>query len=220
MLKEQYLTEENLYRKITHWKKKISQYSKRVKKFKLTNSALLIIDMQNYFLNERSHAYVPSSRVILKNIAQLLNLFRKKKLPIIFTYFAVKKNEKDTIKDWWNDTVNVGSSQSRIVEEIKPKEEEGVLRKRTYSSFYNTKLERFLKKHNVKNLLITGVLTNLCCETTAREAFVRNFNVFFVMDATATYNEEMHLFSLINLSYGFATLVSTEEIISKNDVDV
>ena len=215
MLKEQYLTEENLNSKVYDWKERILLYSTRVEKFKLTDSALLIIDMQNYFLDERSHAYVPSSKVIQQNIIQILNLFRKKKLPIIFTYFAVKDNERDNIRNWWNDTVRVGSYESKIIDKLKPKKDEAVLRKNSYSSFYNTKLERFLKKHNVKNLLITGMLTNLCCETTAREAFVRNFNVFFVMDATATYNEEMHLFSLINLSYGFATLFSTEEIISK-----
>ncbi len=66
---------------------------------------------------------------------------------------------------------------------------------------------------------ITRVLTNLCCETAAREAFVRDFDVFFAIDATAAYNEEMHLATLMNFAYGFATPVTTYSIVQALNVE-
>jgi len=55
-------------------------------------------------------------------------------------------------------------------------------------------------------------MTNLCCETKARDAFMRDFRVFFVADATATLYMELHLASLRNLAYGFAHIMDTEKI--------
>jgi isochorismate hydrolase len=57
-------------------------------------------------------------------------------------------------------------------------------------------------------------MTHLCCETTARSAFVRGFEVFFTIDGTATYNQGFHLGTLVNLSHGFATPVLASEILS------
>lgn len=64
----------------------------------------------------------------------------------------------------------------------------------------------------VKEVIVTGVMTNLCCETTAREAFVKGFRVFFSTDATATSSLELHDASLKNMAYGFAYLVDSERI--------
>ena len=55
-------------------------------------------------------------------------------------------------------------------------------------------------------------MTNLCCETTARDAFVQDFKVFFLTDGTATASAEMHRASLTNLAYGFATLLSCRQL--------
>ncbi|MES0360330.1 MAG: isochorismatase family protein, partial [Anaerolineales bacterium] len=59
----------------------------------------------------------------------------------------------------------------------------------------------------------SGVMTHLCCETTARSAFVRGFEVFFVIDGTATYNEDYHMATLLNLAHGFTTPVLTKEVL-------
>jgi isochorismate hydrolase len=57
-------------------------------------------------------------------------------------------------------------------------------------------------------------MTHLCCETTARSAFMRGFEVFFTIDGTATYNEEHHWAALLNLAHGFATPVLVDEVVS------
>jgi isochorismate hydrolase len=214
MVKENYLTEENFNHKIKKWERKLSEYNDRWKPFTLDDSALVVIDMQNYFLSESSHAFVVSSKFITGNIIKLIDQFRDQGKLIVFTRFAVKPDENDPIENWWNNTVKDGSFNSKINLIVLPDKNEFVIRKRTYDSFYNTSLEKLLREKKIKNLIITGVLTNLCCETTARSAFNRNFNVYFVIDATAAYNEEMHLSSLRNISYGFATPVSTKEILN------
>lgn len=69
-----------------------------------------------------------------------------------------------------------------------------------------------LRGMGVEEVVVTGVMTNLCCETTAREAFVRGFRVFFSADATATANRELHEATLKNMAYGFAYLVDCDRL--------
>jgi len=57
-------------------------------------------------------------------------------------------------------------------------------------------------------------MAHLCCETTARSAFVKGFEVVFVIDGTATYNKDFYISTLLNLSHGFAIPVLTEEILN------
>lgn len=86
------------------------------------------------------------------------------------------------------------------------------MEKNTYSGFRGTQLEERLKDMGVEEVIVTGVMTNLCCETTAREAFVRGFRVFFSTDATATSSEELHQATLMNMAYGFAYLVDCKTL--------
>ena len=214
MPKDTYLTENNNESKVQQWQLSLNIYKKRWKYFTLDNSALLVIDMQNYFLDEKSHAFVPSSKIVLKNTIKLVDFFRKHKKPVIFTYFGVLPDEDDPIKNWWHDSVKSGSEECKIAAELLSEKGKNdiIIRKSTYSSFYKTNLEDILRKNNIKNILIAGVLTNLCCETAVREAFVRSFTVFISIDAAAAYTEEMHLSALKNISYGFATPISTKEV--------
>ena len=88
------------------------------------------------------------------------------------------------------------------------------MEKSQYDAFYKTSLEERLKDFGANQLVVTGVLTHLCCESTARSAFIRGFEIFFVVDATASYNKQYHLSSLRNLSHGFVTPVLSEELLS------
>jgi isochorismate hydrolase len=188
------------------------------KSLDLTQAALMVIDMQRYFLDEQSHAFIPTGAEIVPNIQRVLKQFRDQGRPVIFTRFALKQGEQDPVGDFWGRTVREGSKESRIVEALEPRANEKILRKTSYSSFHNTDLEEFLRSHDVKSLVITGVLTHLCCEEAAREAFARGFDVFFATDATASFNEEMHLASLMNLSSGIVTPVLTEDVLTYSTV--
>lgn len=88
--------------------------------------------------------------------------------------------------------------------------EDMVVEKNTYSAFRKTGLEDKLVEMGVEEVIVTGVMTNLCCETTAREAFIRGFRVFFSTDATATSDLDLHDATLKNMAYGFAYLVDCD----------
>ncbi len=89
-----------------------------------------------------------------------------------------------------------------------------IITKNQYDAFYQTDLEEYLRSKNVEQVIISGLLPNLCCETTARSAFVRGFEVFFPVDATAAYNRDFHLSTFRNLGFGFCPLMRTSELIS------
>ena len=185
----------------------------RLKELNIGESALIVIDMQNYFMDPESHAFVPDGKKMIPNIQKLINKYHESNQPVIFTSFAVAEGEPDPIMRWWGDSVREGEMNAEICDELKPAKEDLVIRKSTYSSFYKTELEEYLHQKEVKQLVITGVLTNLCCETTAREAFVRNFDVFVVEDCVASYDEDQHRNSLENLAYGFAVITESGEIL-------
>ncbi|MBC7107322.1 MAG: isochorismatase family protein [Methanomassiliicoccales archaeon] len=205
--------------KADKWLEILRPYLRRFRREKISfvpeKSALLIIDMQRFFLDPKSHAYLPDGIQILENVRKLLHAYRASSLPIIFTRHALlRKQDPGAMGRWWRDIIFEDDAMSSIVEELKPLPDEIVIRKTRYSAFANTDLDQVLRNLGVTQLVITGVMTHLCCETTARDAFVRDFDVFFVIDATATRNEDLHLSSLKNLCDGFAILVKSEEVIA------
>ena len=82
-----------------------------------------------------------------------------------------------------------------------------------YDAFYNTRLKGELHKFGVDTVVICGTMTNLCCETTARVAFVNDFNVIFLHDGNATSTQEFHDATIKNLAFGFAVMKSCREFI-------
>jgi isochorismate hydrolase len=112
---------------------------------------------------------------------------------------------------WWRELISIENPLSAIISEF-DFSRRYVLRKNQYDAFYQTNLEEILRIKGVTQVVISGVMTHLCCETTARSAFMRGFDVYFLIDGTATYNEEHQLATLLNLSHGFAQPVLTAEI--------
>jgi isochorismate hydrolase len=106
-----------------------------------------------------------------------------------------------------------GTPESEIHDDLRPQKNEKVVHKNRYSAFYNTDLETVLRVLKIEDLVVSGVMTNLCCESTARDAYFRDFRVFFTADGTAAMTEEMHLASLLNLAYGFARITVTRELL-------
>lgn len=205
--------------KADRWLKILDPYLRHYRKEKIVfapeRSALLIIDMQRFFLNPVSHAFLPDALEILDNIRGLLQTYRELFLPVIFTRQAfLRSQDPGAFGRWWRDILYDDNELSEIVDELKPLPHEIVIRKTRYSAFEETNLDSLLRNHCVSQLVITGVMTHLCCETTARDAFMHNYDVFFVIDGTATRDEDLHLASLKTLSDGFALPVKTSEVLS------
>ncbi len=170
--------------------------------------ALLILDMQNYFLKSDSHAFIPAAEAIIPRIARLRKSFLEAGHPVIFTRHANTVDNAGMMASWWRELMSDDNPLNRITDDLST---EGchVLTKPQYDAFYGTALTDMLK--GVQSLVITGVMTHICAETTARSGFVRGFEIFFTADGTATYNLDLHRGSLAGLSHGFAHIVTCQE---------
>jgi nicotinamidase-related amidase len=213
--KEYYVTASNLKAKAAHWKREISGYNLHRMKPDPKKSCLLVVDMQNYFLDSRSPTFTPGGLAILPNVKKLISAFRQRRLPVIFTAHVHKSNRMDggILGWWWEGMILEGTREAQIHPELPPLPEEKVVFKHRYSAFYDTDLETVLRCLGVSDIIITGVMTNLCCESTARDAYFRDYRVFFVMDGTGTVDEELHLATLKNLAFGFAYVTDTEQML-------
>jgi nicotinamidase-related amidase len=151
----------------------------------------------------------------LPNVKKLISVFRQRRLPVIFTAHVHKSDRMDggILGWWWEGMILEGTKDAEIHADITPLPEEKVILKHRYSAFYNTDLEIVLRCLGVSDIIITGVMTNLCCESTARDAYFRDYRVFFALDATGTVDEELHLATLKNLAFGFAYVTDTEQIV-------
>lgn len=212
---ESYFTTETIHQKSLQLLKTLKPFRERhIFNFKREQSALLILDMQKFFLEKNSHAFIPSAIPIIPRINALQKGFLNIDQPVVFTRHVNNTQNAKQMRQWWEelikeeDTLSEISSCFELTNSI-------VLKKSQYDAFYNTTLEDMLLQKGITQLVITGVITHLCCETTARSAFVRGFRLFFPVDGTATYNEDFHQSSLLNLSHGFAIPVLTKEILNK-----
>jgi isochorismate hydrolase len=185
---------------------KINTYNVRQAQINPTKAALFIIDIQNFF-----NGLV---QPILSNVQSLLNEARRAGITIIFTRHGHKNLTIDggRLAQWWGELAMYGSPQWELISPLQPEQGDVVIDKIRYSAFFGTPLDSILRSQGIEDVIITGVMTNCCCETTAREAFMRDYRVFFVADATNTLNDDLHLATLKNLAYGFAYIVNTAQV--------
>jgi len=177
-------------------------------------SALLVVDMQKFFLSPDSPTFVSAGLAILPNLRKLIAAFRAARRPVIYTCHVHHPERIDAgIMGWWWEGMCVeGSEESRVHEDLAPLPREKIIFKHRYSAFYNTDLETVLRCLKVEDLVISGVMTNMCCESTARDAYSRDYRVFFPADGAGSITEKMHLASLLNLAFGFAYVTTAQQI--------
>jgi isochorismate hydrolase len=187
--------------------KELEPYRKRKVEIDSRHAALLVIDIQNYF-----HQIV---QPILKNLLKVIQFCRREDVPIIFTQHGHTDDPSDSgaLGEWWGQVILHGTKDWKFLPEMTIEPKDIVLPKKRYSAFYETDLEKILRLKGTQDLIISGVMTNLCCETTARDAFMRDYRVFFLIDGTATGKDDHHLATLKNLGFGFAYLMTCDELI-------
>jgi len=212
-----YVTDKTIGKKALEWLEKIQPYNEHDMRLNPAKSALLVVDMQEFFLDPLSPTFTCGAAAILPSVKRLIKVFRGAGRPVIFTRHVHHPDDLDSgiMGWWWEGKCIEGSPESEIHPGIAPRANEKVVFKHRYSAFYNTDLETVLRCLKVEDLVIAGVMTNMCCESTARDAYYRDYRVFFPADGTGTINEEMHLASLLNLAYGFALVTTSDAIVAQ-----
>ncbi len=172
--------------------------------------ALIIIDVQNeYFTGNLPVKYPEES---FKNILKVMNSAKQKEVPIVMIQHTNPSDASTFAKD------SEGWKLQHQVEAIGY----DILFEKTFpGSFTGTNLELWLKNHDIDTLTIGGYMTQMCCDTTSRQAFHLGFNVEFLSDATGTLDmfnyagyvnaEDLHRTILITQATKFSKVLSTHE---------
>lgn len=197
--------------------------------FKKATTALLIIDMQNDFVKhggylDKHGKNIKPALSIIPNINRLLELFRKNNLPVIFVK-TIHTNYTDSAI-WASrygrksapQLCRPGTWGAEFISELQPRPNEPVIVKHRYSAMLYTDLPLILTSKGIKALVITGTQTNVCIESTARDAFMMNFLTVVASDCVATPDEDLHEPSLKNLAKYFGHVMTSDEIIKILDL--
>jgi nicotinamidase-related amidase len=213
---EPYVTAELLQGKTKVWLERIAPFNQHRMELRKEKAALMVVDMQRFFLDPASPTFTCGGVAILPTVKRLIAAFRAAGRPVIYTRHVHHPDRLDAgiMEWWWEGMCLEGSPESEVHDEIAPLPNEKVILKHRYSAFYNTDLETILRVLKVEDLVITGLMTNLCCESTARDAYFRDYRVFFPADGSGSVREELHVSSLYNLAFGFA-FVTTSDAVTK-----
>lgn len=178
--------------------------------------ALLVIDLLNYFAHPTGRAFLPAAPAIVSRVGLLLNAWRSFGGTVAFTQHChTGQGDLGMLGRFFSDFIRCGEPEASILNELSPNPGEAVFTKTTYDAFMGTELDSFLDAREMRQVLVVGVLTHMCCETTARSAFCRGYEVYVPADATASSNEERHLQSLKAMADSVAMVTSTAEVLGR-----
>lgn len=182
--------------------------------FEPARAALLIHDMQEYFLNFWGEDS-PLVQQVVTNIAQLRHYCKSQGIPVFYTAQPNQQSDEDRalLNDMWGPGLNRHPDQQRVVAALAPDEHDQVLVKWRYSAFHRSPLESILNETGRDQLIICGVYAHIGCLTTATDAFMRNIKPFMVADALADFSREEHMMSLTYTAGRSGRVVMTEALL-------
>lgn len=191
------------------------------------HTALLVIDMQNGFCHPKGSFAslgldISMCTAAIPGCVRLVRSAREAGVPVIFTRYVYRRDYRDggvlvhDIMPALADKMSLaaGTWDAELVDELAATPDDFVVDKNRYSAFYGTGLEPILTSLGVRNLVLCGVTTNMCVETTARDASQRDYRVFVVSDATGELDRARHDMALATLGFGFGAVVSSDEVVN------
>jgi len=198
------------------WIKQIQQLVPKYRRIALKPQqvCLAVVDMQLFFCNQNSHAFVQAAPDIIPNINTLINAFSRAERPIFATYYAATPDEAPAMAAFWRHLLPPDDPATQIDPRIKLPQNASVFCKPTYSAFVGTEFGEAVLATGVEQVVVCGVMTHLCVETAAREFFCRGVVPFIPADATATINKDIHIASLRAAAHGFAIVTTTAKILN------
>lgn len=175
----------------------------------MNDTALLVIDVQNEYFSGRLPVTYPAGS--LANITKAMDAAAARGVPVmVIQHTAVQPGAVTFVK---------GSEAWELHPEIAKRKHNALIEKNLPSSFAGTNLDAWLKEHGISTVVIAGYMTQMCCDTTAREAFHRGYRVVFLSDATGTLAftnaagsvtaEDLHKTILVVQQTRFSTVMDT-----------
>lgn len=213
MLKRAYVTPESLPAAALRWEKSLVGFERPAQPLRPERSALLVVDMQAFFLDPESPAYLPAASAVLPVVRSLAAAIRACARPAVFTVYANDgRDPADPMARRWRRPCPPGSRWAALAPELAAGASEGVLEKSRYSAFRGTALAEWLAEREISDLIIAGVMTNLCVEAAVRDAFELGLSVHVPLDGTAAAGEDTHVGSLKTIALGFGRVLRGREL--------
>lgn len=186
---------------------------------------LLVIDVQNDFCHERGafgRMGTPMGPIqaAVSYLEGFIGGVRRARVPVIFV--RTEHGAWTNSASWLTRRITVGGKRALPCAEgswgaefyrVEPRPEDRVVVKHRYSAFAATELDLVLRSRGVTHLLLAGVATNVCVESTARDGFMRDYNVILVEDCCAAASADEHQGTLVNMRKYFGEVRSSSELL-------
>ncbi|GAG51273.1 unnamed protein product [marine sediment metagenome] len=149
--------------------------------------ALIVVDYVNQWLDKKSDYYLGNISKEIKNLNELIGYCRDRDIPVIFTTHIELKSEKDFVK---------GTNNVEIISKVDYKKgKDTLIKKNKISPFYKTQLEKKLDKLEAKELIIVGILTNLCVRSLISDAYDKDYKITVIKDCCVAFSDELQEFT-------------------------
>lgn len=189
--------------------------------FEPAKTALIVIDMQNSFVAEGGTYETPPARDMIPRLERLIAFAREHEMPIVWTqsdhsapHSGIMLKKFPPIRDdrelWEGE-----ASFDLYTAMVQPAPGEFRVVKHKYDAFWETDLDAILRNSEVETVIIVGTATNVCCESTARSAFFRDYQVVFLSDCTASFDPDMHAAALKTIDVFFGRVMTSDEALAE-----
>lgn len=195
------------------------------------HTAVLVIDMQNDFIADgglisKDGRDMSQARLLADRLPAFVAAARSAGVLVVFIRNVYSTEANHYLSDSWLEhaarqrkggytSIPVcapGSWEGDFYGDVRPAPGDPIVTKHRYSGFYNTDLDTILRANGIRTVVVTGVVTNICVETTAREAFVRDYYVVAPRDGSAAYAQADHDATMSNIERFFGEISSLEEL--------
>ena len=210
--------------------KNISSFRDIDRAGQLKDAALIIVDMQNDFVRVGAPLEVPSARDTIASQKALIQAFRKRNLPVVYTKFISHPHYyllwnwspqcQPPTKCCWKGHQRfykdiAGTREcTEIIDELLPSPEDSIIEKFGYGAFHETPLEKMLHSSGISAVVITGTVTQICVEETAREALHHGFRTTIAEDGVSSFASDLHAATLKNFAMKFGWVSTSDTIIA------
>lgn len=188
-------------------------------------TALLVIDMQNYFIAPGQGLANPVTLSTVPTINRIATALRKAGGQVLFSRHTAVDEGSGKLPPWISRSgphaeshaaLTAGAQGHGLYRELDVQPQDQIFDKYRYSAFFNAAidLDKHLRSNGIDTVIVTGTVTNCCCETTARDAMMRDYKVFFVDDATSAVTDEEHAAALLNMQIAFADVRPSDEVLA------
>jgi len=192
-------------------------------------TALVVVDLQNYFMVPGAQAEVPLARAVVGNVNRLAAALRSAGGTVVWIRTVFTQEARETVAHFHtvllrpefarrrSEALAPDAEAAQIWPELEVKPEDLVVLKTRYSAFSAgaSDLAAQLQAHGIEAILIAGTMTNVCCDTTARDAMMLNFRTTMISDACASLTDDEHAAALTHFHLQFGDVTTTDDLVQR-----